>query len=757
MIYGGKTQAETEADCGMGRLQIDGVMLGADFDSDDEDLGLDLMAATPPTHEIHPSFWWPNRGKAKKPKENTHTILSNRHTKMSDTNRLFDWVLGRRSYWTPEDPINNTTKTRQRKHEPEIDDDYTYIDIGDVNDICPACGTSYHQAIDSTPFKSSLKLMYNDAESQKWLIGNKYTLHEAVDTHPDDAEVPLVEASRALHKLAPDVPAPRVRAGWKDSGRVIAITDAAPTGEGGGERLYDIWWDLTPAERDSVAAQVARHVSSWRETDLGRISNLTGGPVHTHTNLFGRYTGGGGGDKEKGKEVGFGPFGSDLELWNSIESRLRTGVDEDTIALLRSRMPASSPCVLTHGDLSSANIIVARKRRKSKSNEDEAVEVLTIQGFENAASLPVWAEGVALHLCYCKEDEQWKALLSGHLPARMKCPAALDWWNLWRAVEETALTVTPPKAWDLLEERCRRWRETEILGLPFWAAKLDGAGEPVKRLNIQRAEDEAETHVEELLRQAMESDIRDEVESLGGSSSWGSSMYDDEEGDVAPKPGLVPYHEIQQQHHALLASANEPPGPPGHVIEAWRRDSRRKSVVVVEPLSPSSRDPIIEMMRRHSIHPVWAEGSLGAPSPRSGADKEQQEDELETPRPPRTKGGLRPLSLPSIAMLANKMTIAEDNDDGEGAIAAVAIAGSSSSQQQPEKGQSGNAKNRRTSIFKNHRAAPGQLYAVLSAAQARRHERSRSEGRARLEGDEAEELARVRRRSMMQPTTPLFG
>lgn len=103
---------------------------------------------------------------------------------MPKANRFLDWVLGRRGYWTSEDPTRST-ETRERKHEPELDDDDDdYIDIGDVNDICLACGTSYHQAIDSAPFKGSLKLMYNDPESQKWLIGNKYILHEATDTHP---------------------------------------------------------------------------------------------------------------------------------------------------------------------------------------------------------------------------------------------------------------------------------------------------------------------------------------------------------------------------------------------------------------------------------------------------------------------------------------------------------------------------------------------------------------------------------------------
>ncbi|KAI0187485.1 hypothetical protein F4808DRAFT_77773 [Astrocystis sublimbata] len=164
-------------------------------------------------------------------------------------NSIMDWLLGRHALLTDEDSTGDTAPREHDQSHGAVDD---YIDIGDVQDICPACSTSYCQAVDSIPFRSSLKLAYNDPVSHEWLIGNKFILHEAVDERPEDDYVPLIEASRAIQVLSPNVPIPRVRAGWKEDGKVITIIDRVP-----GERLYDIWWDLSDKERNDLAQHVA--------------------------------------------------------------------------------------------------------------------------------------------------------------------------------------------------------------------------------------------------------------------------------------------------------------------------------------------------------------------------------------------------------------------------------------------------------------------------------------------------------------------
>lgn len=402
MTSEGTTRPATPANPGIRRQSTNIILLGGGVDSDDDEEGgtpLTEIAAALSLDDTNTEASRRNGDQRNKPDKVAQETPLHRSTPKSvlNANRILDWLLGRHVYSTPED-LTNDAGSRRPEHKRDIDDDY--FDIGDVQDICPACTTPYCQAIDSIPFKSSLKLMYNDPMSEKWLIGNKFVLHEAVDDHPEDEYVPLVEASRALQTLACNVPMPKVREGWKENGKVVTISDAVP-----GERLYDIWWDLSNEEREHIAAQVAQYVEAWRATDLGRISGLTGGPVHHHDNLLGPTA---------EEEEGFGPFGSDLELWQAIEGRLeKKGVVEATIHLLRDRMPASAPCVLTHGDLSSANIIV------------HGGEVAAIAGLEHAASLPVWAEDVAMRFCSCPEDEQWKATLVS--PLESFIPPPLFW------------------------------------------------------------------------------------------------------------------------------------------------------------------------------------------------------------------------------------------------------------------------------------------------------------------------------------------
>ncbi|KAI1124698.1 hypothetical protein F5Y10DRAFT_280010 [Nemania abortiva] len=642
-------------------------------------------ARDPPTQSLNDSNARAASRNGEEPKnfgENTRKALSNYRfiqKGIINAKNILDWFLGRNIQLTCEQSIAELG-TQTTECERVVEDDY--FDIGDVKDICPACTTSYCQAIDSIPFKSSLKLVYNDHTSHKWLLGNKYILHEALDDRPEDEYEPLVEASKALKTLAPDVPIPKVRAGWKENGKIITVSDVVP-----GERLYDIWWDLSGVERERIATQVAGYIAKWRESDLGRISSLTGGPIHYHDNLFGTT------------EDGFGPFGSDLDLWQAIEKRLQDkGTDEELIQFLKDYMPPSSPCVFTHGDLSSRNVIVHNG------------EVTAITGFENAASLPAWAE----------DDEQWKALLlRRHTRSRHYAPA-LDWWSLWTAVEDTTTTGGV--------DRCRRWRKTEVI-----------SGEAAKRLNIQTAEENAaEAHVEDLVRHAIGSDL---------DRSWGSSENEEEEdeygseetqetrkGKVRRRRGLAPYHLIQQQHHSLVESAN---GPPRQVMEASSKEDGKRP--------PNSLPPMGLSGRQGESHPIAGRDS-------SNADlKPEAESVARSPPPSEIMSRFsEALNLPSYTVSESARSKLRDagsrvSERGVGGSDTTSGEGSSAAQQPA----------RRTSILKN-RVAPGSLYATISAVSTEAKPR-RSQSEERDQGDgTAVNISRARPQSMIQTKLPVF-
>ncbi|XXG93770.1 hypothetical protein Hte_000019 [Hypoxylon texense] len=361
---------------------------------------------------------------------------------LSEIRRIIDWIMGRGliveehqgSAHTTGKPVSTEMEDPGGRFLASDD----FVDIGDIQDTCPACTTPYCQAVDSLPFRSSLRLNYNDPEMHTWSIGDKYIMTEAVDTEPsEDTGVTLALAADLLKSTR--VPIPNVMAAWKEGGKVITIVERAP-----GQRLYDIWWDLSEDERARIAREVAHHVDQWRRLKADRISGLGGGSVY-HENLFGKM------------QQGFGPFRSDEQLWRSIKHQLeKKKVDGDVMRVLEDYMPRSAPCVFTHGDLSCTNILIHNGR------------VSAILGFDNAACLPVWAESIAAHFCYCREDEQWKAMLNKHMKSYDR---AKDWWSLWMAVE-----VDPwnKKRIAALVARCRRWPKPAKEKPPFDAESSKG-------------------------------------------------------------------------------------------------------------------------------------------------------------------------------------------------------------------------------------------------------------------------------------------
>ncbi|KAI1461802.1 hypothetical protein F4805DRAFT_413378 [Annulohypoxylon moriforme] len=368
---------------------------------------------------------------------------------LPDMQRVLDWVLGRDLVLSgnvrlEERPVSiskenkatsETIKTeigqeleKRLSRQKIVDDDF--FDIGDVQDICPACTTPYCTALDSLPFKGSLRLSYNDPETHTWSIGDKYVLTESIDDEgPEQTQVPIVRATQLLKRSK--VPVPNVLAGWKENGRIITISEKAE-----GERLYDIWWDLDQDQRETIAKEVARHIDRWRACVADSISSLSGGPVWGHDHLFGT------------RHEGFGPFEDDEQLWGHIHAKLREkNVNETVIETLKDYMPESAPCLLTHGDVSSYNVLIRDGR------------VSAILGADRMARLPAWAEYVAAHFCCCKEDEQWKAMLTRHMT---RYPRTRDWWALWASVVAGGGGASNGSGMRVakLVARCRRWEKS---------------------------------------------------------------------------------------------------------------------------------------------------------------------------------------------------------------------------------------------------------------------------------------------------------
>ncbi|RYP76645.1 hypothetical protein DL769_003605 [Monosporascus sp. CRB-8-3] len=367
--------------------------------------------------------------------------------------RVVDSIAG-----FPTADVHHIHESAAAKAEVDYDDRYDFYDIADdARDlICPACATPYDQAIDSAPFRTSLQLRYNDPTGQTWAVGDRLVLTETTeDSQPEGPEVAAAEAARMLlgRRTADPVPVPAVLAAWKERGKVITIAERPR-----GRRLYDVWWELGPGDRERLAGRVASYVELWRRNRSDAISSISGYRVRGHERLLG-----GGADDG---EDGFWPCYSDAQFWGVVRDRLRrhNKINKDVIRFLGEYMPETYPCVLTHGDLSTRNIMVEM--------DAEGVRVTAILGFENAASLPVWAESVCARFCYCREDEQWKALLARHLRAD---PLALDWWCLWTELEDEA---PDPARVEMLKERCRRWPKSPAERRPFDDSRIEPRRKP---------------------------------------------------------------------------------------------------------------------------------------------------------------------------------------------------------------------------------------------------------------------------------------
>ncbi|KAI1329223.1 hypothetical protein F5Y16DRAFT_115129 [Xylariaceae sp. FL0255] len=656
---------------------------------------------------------------------------------------ISDWILGRQlAVRTP--PVAEKAKASRWDCDVSEDEEDKF-DIGNVQDTCPACLTPYEGAIDSMPFESILKLSYNDFSRQEWLIGKKYVLHETNDDFPEEGEVPLVEAMKFLNTVTdPPLPVPRVVAGWKENGKAITISEYVPD-----QSLYEIWWDLSNDSREDIARQVAGYVERWRGIELQWISSLTHGPVYHHENLFGFSS------------RGLGPFRSNDDFWEAIKHRLnRKQVDAAIIQVLQDHMPKSTPHVFTHGDLSCMNIKIRNGR------------VSLITGFERAAILPAWAENVAMHFCYCKEDEEWKGLLKRHM--HIQYQAALDWWSLWTAVEDTPNTDTANM--ELLIDRCQRWEPRDMLQRSReQVAPNDEDGESQAYIREIHGHDDVRESIPGLKEQRprwllLNLSSRNAVESQAkeGQEEDGEKDKANEkepkidlrrEGPRSRKPSLRPSalatdkdseSVVEHSQHELNAQAFRPqPLGPLSYPQSGTEDPMGKSIDEEKPDNNSSR--LVKGLRPLSLglYSRSADGDMRRKL-RQETDENQEEEDEDAPRM-RDENITKTLrSLSSI----EEASPDEAAKDFRGRI--------TPSQPIP----SNRVVSKRSSLF-GKRAPPGGALAAIvrgrsAENRARQHRRSRSEeqntdannvGNAQADASQGR---RARPQSMWQPSvTPL--
>ncbi|KAI2464969.1 hypothetical protein F4781DRAFT_411109 [Annulohypoxylon bovei var. microspora] len=590
------------------------------------------------------------------------------------------------------------------------------------------------------PFKGSLRLSYNDPETHTWSIGDKYVMTESIDDeNPEQTQVPLVRATQLLKRS--NVPVPNVLAGWKENGRVITISEKPE-----GERLYDIWWDLDQDEREKIAKEVARHMDRWRMCVADSISSLSGGPVWGHDHLFGT------------RREGFGPFESDEQLWDTIHTRLKEkNVDESVIQTLKDYMPESAPCLFTHGDVSSVNILI----RDSK--------VSAILGFDNAARLPAWAEYVAAHFCCCKEDEQWKAMLTRHMT---RYPRTRDWWALWASVENHVSNGDRKRVAKLVA-RCRRWQKSPEEKRAYTFDAEDGErprdspncppsstlSDLMPGLNLRhpvwesvekgkrRREDFEHTLQKKLMKPRRYTEL---LEDPDWQEPVGSQSGDS---DIIVPLNELALSEIERRMEAERARLRESeaaggtsPVPRRISIERWLAESVR------------GRRAIRPLLLKHATDP---KGEATPPvSPTKGPPWRERQRSFERPQN-NTSKGLRPFSLTQSGLISEaakknlreigerqeKVEEIDEADSREKALRSLegggedvrAAAGTAAADKLPSESErarhSAPAQGKRASIFRE-RTRPGSLYLAVATAGAegrtRRYRRSLSEERAEV-------------------------
>ncbi|KAI9680870.1 MAG: hypothetical protein M1817_004310 [Caeruleum heppii] len=258
---------------------------------------------------------------------------------------------------------------------------------------CPACGwTARRQRC--CGYASHVKLFYGAGTRGAWEIGSDYILKERPDGPPRNEP-----SSIAFLKAHSTIPLPTIAKHWVDHrGRAFTLIERVP-----GQTLEAAWPTLSTEKRARIARETGEYLNQLRRFQRPCFESVDGGPVH-HGLLFG-------GDPS----TPHGPFSTDDDFWKDLAVRVEK-LPEKAKARMRERLPAGAPYTLTHGDLTSCNIIV----------DADAGHLAAIIDWEHAGYFPVWWEFACAGLGLGDEDADWKELLREHL---VSFPAQREFWR----------------------------------------------------------------------------------------------------------------------------------------------------------------------------------------------------------------------------------------------------------------------------------------------------------------------------------------
>ena len=206
-----------------------------------------------------------------------------------------------------------------------------------------------------------------------------------------------------LEKYVPDVPAPRLYAMYYDSEQLFLVMQRMP-----GERLDRLWPSLTDGEKTTVSEQLRRVFDCLRQAECPEpkfFGGLDGGAVHHY--LF--YS-------QKGDQEFLGPFRDEAAFVKGLTDNFRVLRERNGHPLfkvqfyerhlgqvLRGHRP-----VLTHGNLSKRNIVVAEKRSHSLNEGERSFDVALVD-WEMAGWLPDYWEYfcASLSFNYLGWEDDW--------------------------------------------------------------------------------------------------------------------------------------------------------------------------------------------------------------------------------------------------------------------------------------------------------------------------------------------------------------
>ncbi|KAL3263274.1 hypothetical protein ABHI18_001968 [Aspergillus niger] len=210
-----------------------------------------------------------------------------------------------------------------------------------------------------------------------WSLGSNLILKERSNQAPNFE----AENLRFLRENT-SIPVPSVVEDWEEpNGHYFVLTKRIP-----GVPLSSLWPRMKMDDKERIAKQTADYLMQLRE----------------------------------GHGIPHGPLASDDDLWAELEVALEH-VPVETRQRLRQRMPSAAPYTFTHGNLTSANIMV------------ENGSLTGILDWEASGYFPVWWEFTCAGIGLGEEDRDWRDLLQEYMPDLSEAREWwLDYWSLTR-------------------------------------------------------------------------------------------------------------------------------------------------------------------------------------------------------------------------------------------------------------------------------------------------------------------------------------